>query len=59
MVLSGDHLVTMSEENRVLLKKILKGPRIAAKFEDDTYVVGRIDDGNRQILCLLTGETKH
>lgn len=53
MVLSGDHLVTMSEENRVLLKKILKGPRIAAKFEDDTYVVGRIDDGNRQILCLF------
>ena len=41
MILSGDLLDELTEENILVLKKLLENTGIAARFDDDTFQVGR------------------
>jgi alpha-galactosidase len=41
MVLSGDDLTKISPEKLAMLRKLLPPPAVAARFEDDSFRVGR------------------
>lgn len=53
MVLSGDDLSQPSPERLKILRFLLDGPHIAAKFDDTTFRIGRITLENKQMLCLF------
>ena len=53
MVLSGDDLRSMPEERAVLLDKLLPARGTAARFDDETFSIGRITKDDSEILILL------
>ncbi|MDB5084422.1 MAG: alpha-galactosidase [Bacilli bacterium] len=53
MILSGDLIAMLSEKNLQVLKKLLPPTGVAARFDDTSYTIGRIDLGDRQLLCLF------
>ncbi|WP_284639428.1 glycoside hydrolase family 36 protein [Paenibacillus silviterrae] len=53
MILSGDLIPKMSESNINVLKKLLPPTGKAAKFDDYSHTVGRIDLGDRQVICVF------
>lgn len=56
MLLSGDDLTTISPEREALLRKLLPPTGRAARFEDHSLRIGRVDYPNRQMLCLFNWE---
>jgi alpha-galactosidase len=53
MILSGDDTASMSAVNKSIINEILKTKNIAARFDDDSFRIGRIIDGDDEILCLF------
>ncbi len=53
LVLSGDDLTKISAEKLAMLRKLQPPTGVAARFEDDSFRVGRIGLGNREIVALL------
>ncbi|WP_261305189.1 glycoside hydrolase family 36 protein [Paenibacillus andongensis] len=51
MILSGDLIPALSEKNIRVLKKLLPPTGKAARFEDDTYTIGRIELEHRHVIC--------
>ncbi|CAG7614024.1 glycoside hydrolase family 36 protein [Paenibacillus allorhizosphaerae] len=56
MIISGDLIPSMSEKNINVLKKLLPPTGKAAVFEDNSFAVGRIDLGNKQVICVFNFE---
>jgi alpha-galactosidase len=57
MVLSGDDLTKISEQKLQMLRKLQAPTGVAARFEDDSFRVGRIDlSRKRQVVSLLNWE---
>ena len=48
MILSGDDLTKISEQKLAMLRKLQPPTGVAARFEDDSFRVGRIDLGRRR-----------
>ena len=53
MLLSGDDLTKISVDKLTMLRKLQPPAGVAAQFADDTFRVGRIQFGSRQVVCLL------
>ncbi len=53
MILSGDDLTKISEKKLALLRKLQPPTGVAARFEDDSFRVGRIDLPKRQVISVL------
>ena len=53
MVLSGDDLTKISAEKLSMLRKLLPPSGVAARFEDDSFRVGRVQLGRREIVSVL------
>ncbi|MCZ8514216.1 alpha-galactosidase [Paenibacillus filicis] len=58
MILSGDLIYGLTESNLKVLKKLLPPIGKAARFDDTEFKVGRIDLGDRQVLCLFNWENE-
>jgi len=57
MILSGDDLTRISEEKLKMLRKLQPPTGVAARFDDDTFRVGRIDLWRkRQVVSVLNWE---
>jgi alpha-galactosidase len=57
MILSGDDLTRISEEKLKMLRKLQPPIGVAARFDDDTFRVGRIDLWRkRQVVSVLNWE---
>ncbi|MBE1441431.1 glycoside hydrolase family 36 protein [Paenibacillus sp. OAS669] len=56
MILSGDLLYQLSESNIRVLKKLIADTGQAARFDDTTFTVGRIQQEDRLTLCLFNWE---
>ena len=57
MILSGDDLTTLPPDRMQMLRKLLPVTGRAARFEDETLRVGRVDlPGGRVALCLFNWE---
>lgn len=56
MILSGDLIPAMSEENINVLRKLLPPTGKAARFEDTTFTVGTIDLQDRRVICIFNAE---
>lgn len=53
MVLSGDNLAALPEEQLAMLRKLLPPSEVPAHFDDATLRVGRIQSTDRPMLCLF------
>ncbi|ULL16034.1 alpha-galactosidase [Paenibacillus sp. H1-7] len=53
MIISGDLIPKMSEKNINVLKKLLPPTGKAASFDDTGYTIGRIDLGDKQVVCVF------
>ena len=53
LVLSGDDLTKISEGKLAMLRKLQPPTGVAARFEDDSFTVGRIGLKNREVLAVL------
>jgi len=53
MVLSGDDVSKMPADRLAMLKKLLPPTGVRAVFDDDFHGVGRVNLGNRQMVCLF------
>jgi alpha-galactosidase len=53
MLLSGDDLTKISAEKLAMLRKLLPPSGVAARFDDDSFQVGRIKLGQREIIAVL------
>src|SRR5205085_2672682 len=53
MLLSGDDLPTLPPARLAMLRKLLPPTGVAAKFDDGTLRVGRVEVGGQLILCLF------
>lgn len=53
MLLSGDDLTKISAEKLSMLRKLLPPSATAARFEDDSFRVGRMKLGRREIVAVL------
>ena len=53
MLLSGDDLTKISAEKLSMLRKLQPPSGVAARFEDDSFQVGRMKPGNREIVSVL------
>jgi len=53
MLLSGDDLTKISAEKLSMLRKLLPPSGAAARFEDDSFRVGRVKLGRREIVAVL------
>jgi alpha-galactosidase len=53
MLLSGDDLTRISIDRLTMLRKLQPPTGDAARFDDDSFRVGRISLGRRQVVCLL------
>ena len=53
MLLSGDDLTKISVERLATLRKLQPPTGVAARFDNDTFQVGRMNVGHRQIVSLL------
>lgn len=58
MILSSDDVSALDDENIELLKKLLPPMRVAAKFDDDTYCVGRANVKDRLIVYLFNTDER-
>ena len=57
MILSGDDLTKISEQKLAMLRKLQPPTGVAARFDDDSFRVGRIDlPQRRQVVSLLNWE---
>lgn len=56
MVLSGDKVVEMSEKSTALLKKLLPPSGVAAKFQDSSLTIGRVELQNKEMVFLFNWE---
>jgi len=53
MLLSGDDLTKISAEKLSMLRKLQPPAGVAARFEDDSFRVGRIQLGRREVVSVL------
>ena len=53
MLLSGDDLTKISAEKLTMLRKLQPPTGVAARFEDDSFRVGRMQIGKREIVSVL------
>jgi len=53
LVLSGDDLTRISPARLAMLRKLLPPSGAAAKFDDGSLRIGRIDTRERQMVCLF------
>ena len=53
MLLSGDDLTKISAEKLAMLRKLQPPTGVAARFEDDSFRVGRMLVGRREIISVL------
>ena len=53
MLLSGDDLTKISAEKLAMLRKLQPPSGVAARFEDDSFRVGRVRIGKREIVSVL------
>ena len=53
MLLSGDDLTKISAEKLSVLRKLQPPAGVAARFEDDSFRVGRIQLGRREVVSVL------
>jgi alpha-galactosidase len=53
LLLSGDDLTTISAEKLAMLRKLQPPTGVAARFEDDSFRVGRIALKDREVLSVL------
>jgi alpha-galactosidase len=53
MLLSGDDLTKISAGKLAMLRKLVPPSGVAARFEDDTFRVGRVRLGQREIVAVL------
>ncbi|WP_282937007.1 glycoside hydrolase family 36 protein [Paenibacillus sp. RC67] len=53
MILSGDLLYQLPDKNIQVLQKLIADTGKAARFDDTTFTVGRIQHEDRQMLCLF------
>jgi alpha-galactosidase len=53
MLLSGDDLTKINAEKLAILRKLLPPSGTAARFEDDSFRVGRVQLGRREVYALL------
>lgn len=53
MVLSGDDLTTISADRLAILRKLQPPTGVAARFDDDSFTVGRMNLPGRQIVSIL------
>jgi alpha-galactosidase len=53
MVLSGDDVSQLSEESLAIVRKSLTTRNVAARFDDSSFRVGRVQEPDRQLLCLF------
>ena len=57
MILSGDDLTKINEQKLAMLRKLQSPTGVAARFDDDSFRVGRIDlPKRRQVVSLLNWE---
>jgi alpha-galactosidase len=57
MLLSGDDLTKISEAKLALLRKLQPPTGVAARFEDDSFRVGRIQLRGREVVSILNWGT--
>jgi len=53
MLLSGDDLTKIDSAKLEMLRRLQPPTGVAARFEDDSFQVGYIELGQKQIVCLL------
>ncbi|MFH5186858.1 glycoside hydrolase family 36 protein [Paenibacillus sp. TAB 01] len=53
MVLSGDDICALSPESLAVLRRALTASNQAARFEDDSFRIGRVQEPDRELLCLF------
>ncbi len=53
MLLSGDDLTRLSPERLAMLRKLAPPTAAAARFDDDSFRVGRIDLEGRHMICVF------
>jgi alpha-galactosidase len=53
MLLSGDDLTKIPPERLAILRKLVPPTGVAARFEDDTFQVGRVRLKDRELVTLL------
>jgi alpha-galactosidase len=53
MLLSGDDLTRISAEKLSMLRKLQPPAGVAARFEDDSFQVGRMQLGKREVVSVL------
>ena len=53
MVLAGDDITQMSDQNIAMLKKLLPPTNVSAQFDDSSFQIGRIEYKDSLILCLF------
>jgi alpha-galactosidase len=53
MLLSGDDLTKISAEKLAMLRKLQPPSGVAARFEDDSFRLGRVRIGKREIVSIL------
>lgn len=53
MVLSGDDVCVLSQENLAMIRQALTTRNIAARFDDSSFRIGRVQEPDRELLCLF------
>jgi alpha-galactosidase len=53
MLLSGDDLTKIGAEKLAMLRKLQPPAGVAARFEDDSFRVGRIELGAKEVVCVF------
>src|SRR6185503_10451270 len=53
MLLSGDDLTKISAEKLAMLRKLQPPTGVAARFEDDSFRIGRVPLGKREVVTVL------
>ncbi|OXM83583.1 glycoside hydrolase family 36 protein [Paenibacillus rigui] len=53
MVLSGDDVCELSAAGLAVLRKALTTRNIAARFDDSSFRIGRVQEPDRELLCLF------
>ena len=53
MILSGDDLTKIGPEKLVMLRKLQPPTGVAARFEDDSFRVGRMKLGSKEVVSVL------
>ncbi len=53
VVFSGDLIGRMAEQNINVLKRLIPSTGVAARFDDTTFTIGRINLKDRNILCIF------